>query len=177
MTADRAGDRGEVAILYLFFFFGFAFCTLTVVVSIVLPAELTVTIVVSLPNFESSARPVELSVSVSTFVAPAASVTPPLATTTCFAVAPELFFLAAVIAVSFVPLRCSLTVACRLTGAHAAPPAGHDRVTVSLAVPPEIDPTVAVGEATGLTVGGGGPVGPFAGGAGPPGGVSQLVFA
>lgn len=71
---------------YLFFFGLTALWTVTVVVRIALPPEMTVTIAVSLPNLASSARPVELSVSVSTFVAPAASVTPPLATTTWFVV-------------------------------------------------------------------------------------------
>src|SRR6202035_1643957 len=130
-----------------FFFFGLAvFCTVTVTVSIALPPELTVTIVVSLPHFESRACPGELSVSVRVFVVPGESVAPPLATTTCFVVVCAFFFLPlAVIAVILLPLRCSSTVASRLAGAHATPPAGHEKVAVSLPRPPETDTTWTFG--------------------------------
>jgi hypothetical protein len=129
-SAPESGGR-DYFFFFFFFFFGFAvFSTVTVTVLIVLPPELTVTTVLSLPNLESSARPVELRVRVSVFFVPADSVVLPLATTTVLLVVRAFRFVVAVTAVIFRPLRCSLTVAFRVISAHANSPAGQDRATV-----------------------------------------------
>ena len=47
-----------------------------------------------------------------------------MATTTCFVLVRG-FFLLALIAVIFLPLRCSVTVALMLTSAHAGRPPGR----------------------------------------------------
>src|ERR1700730_3412692 len=98
--------------------------TVTVTLASVTPADRTTTVAGSTPRPVISARPVAFKGTVSVFDRPEKGDTWALAMTTCLVVVPRLMCAAsALIAVTFFPARCSVTVAAIVT--LAQPTAGE----------------------------------------------------